>query len=71
MIVTIVAVLCSHAVCHEEIVSQADGGIGLGCLVAEAQTLKDWKPHSIYSGDHWTITRIKCVAGEYRVKEQT
>ena len=56
--------------CHETIASQAEGALGIGCLVAEAQTLTEWKQHSIYRGDQWTIEGVRCVAGnEYVIKE--
>jgi hypothetical protein len=67
MQVAVIAVLCnslvaSQPICREEIVTESDMSIGLGCLIAEAQ-LDQWKEHSIYSGNQWTVSRVKCVPG--------
>ena len=74
MIVSIIVTVChvaSAPVCHEEIVSQADGSIGLGCLISEGQALTEWKKHSIYSGPQWEVKNVKCVAGnEYVIKDR-
>jgi len=37
------------------------------CILSQA-ALADWKAHSIYAGEQWTIGRIKCVPGDYAIK---
>jgi hypothetical protein len=75
MKVSVVATLC-HAllgqppVCHDVVVTEADMAIGLGCLVAEAN-LDAWKSRSIYAGDNWSVTRLRCAPGGYVIREQT
>jgi hypothetical protein len=32
--------------------------------------LADWKERSIYRGEQWRISRIKCVPGDYVPKER-
>jgi hypothetical protein len=32
--------------------------------------LADWKDRSIYHGDQWRISRIKCVPGDYVPKQR-
>jgi hypothetical protein len=37
---------------------------------AAALALAEWKERSIYRGDQWWISRIKCVPGDYVPKER-
>jgi hypothetical protein len=39
------------------------------CMLSHP-ALADWKERSIYRGDSWWISRIKCVPGEYVPKER-
>ena len=34
------------------------------CMLSQP-ALADWKERSIYRGDQWRISRIKCVPGDY------
>lgn len=73
MKITVVAVLChslgtiSQPVCREEIVVEADMSMQ-ACMIAQP-AIADWKMRSIYRGDSWTIARIKCVPGDYVLKD--
>lgn len=73
MHITVVAVLChslgviSQPVCREEIVVEGDMPMS-SCLISQP-ALADWKMHSIFRGDQWTIARYKCVPGEYVIKD--
>jgi len=75
MITQVIALLChvsSQPYCREEIVTEADIGIGIGCLIAEGQTVTDWKAHSIYAGPSWQISNVKCApGGGYKIREAT
>ena len=68
MIVSVIAVLCSQAICHEEIVVKDDMSMQ-ACMISQP-ALADWKAHSMFQGDQWTIARIKCVPGEYVLKDR-
>jgi hypothetical protein len=39
------------------------------CLISQA-AVADWKNKSIYRGDNWNINRIKCVPGDYVLKDR-
>jgi hypothetical protein len=39
------------------------------CMLSQA-ALADWKERSIYRGEQWLISRIKCVPGDYVPKER-
>jgi hypothetical protein len=39
------------------------------CMLSQP-ALADWKERSIYRGDQWLISRIKCVPGDYLPKER-
>jgi hypothetical protein len=39
------------------------------CMLSQP-ALADWKERSIYRGDQWWISRIKCVLGNYVPKER-
>jgi hypothetical protein len=73
MMITVVALMChqlagiSSPVCHEEIVVQDDMPMQ-ACLLAQP-ALADWKSKSKYAGDQWTIARIRCIPGNYELKD--
>ena len=75
MLITIVASLCHSLagipadipVCHEEIVAQQVMPMQ-ACMMGQPE-IADWKEKSIYRGDQWTISRIRCIPGEYQVKD--
>jgi hypothetical protein len=77
MKVTVIATLChtllgQPPVCHDEVIMERDMGIGIGCLVAEAEVIVEWKSHSIYAGENWTVLRPRCApGGGYVIREQT
>jgi hypothetical protein len=55
-------------VCREVIVIKGDMPMQ-SCILSQP-TLADWKERSIYRGDQWRISRIKCVPGDYVPKER-
>jgi hypothetical protein len=73
MQISIVLTLC-HAlgsipqpVCREEIVIKDEMPMQ-ACLVSQA-AIADWKSRSIYRGDAWTVARVKCVRGDYVLRD--
>ena len=83
MQITVVAVMCHYdrsdrpacrsaplpdPVCREVIVIKDDMPMQ-SCMLSQP-ALADWKGRSIYRGDQWWISRIKCVPGDYVPKEQ-
>ncbi len=74
MMITVVALMC-HTVaavpaaplCHEEIIVQDDMPMQ-SCLIAQP-AIADWKMKSKYQGDQWHIARIRCIPGDYVVKD--
>jgi hypothetical protein len=82
MQITVVAVMCHtlgaitpqsvdtlpDPVCREVIVIKDDMPMQ-SCLLSQP-ALADWKERSIYRGDSWRISRIKCVPGDYMPKER-
>jgi hypothetical protein len=74
MLITIAVVLChtiaavpNAPVCREEIIARSDSM--QACLVGQP-AIADWKAHSIYASEAWTIRRIKCVPGsDYQVRD--
>ena len=73
MQITVVALLCHSLgsipapVCREEIVVKDDMSM-TACMIAQP-AIADWKEHSIYKGPQWSIARIKCVPGDYVIKD--
>ena len=73
MQITVVALMChmlapiSAPVCREEIVAKADMGMQ-ACMIGQP-AIADWKAHSIFAGEQWTVARIKCVPGSYVIKD--
>ena len=74
MQITVVAVIChdlgtiSQPVCREEIVVKQDMAMQ-ACFLSQP-ALSEWKEHSIFRGEQWTIGRIKCVPGDYAPKDR-
>ena len=72
MQITVVALMCHtlagipRPVCRKEIVVKDDVPMQT-CMLSQV-ALADWKGHSIYAGEQWTIGRIKCVPGDYVIK---
>lgn len=54
-------------VCHEVIVIKDEMPMQL-CMLAEP-ALADWKAHSIYRGEQWSIAGYKCAPGDYVLKD--
>jgi len=82
MQITVVAVMCHtisvfvaesvgtvpNFVCREVIVIKNDMPMQ-ACMLSQP-ALAEWKDRSIYRGDQWRISRIKCVPGDYVPKER-
>ena len=72
MQITVVALMCHtlvsipQPVCREEIVVKDEMPMQ-ACMLSQP-AIADWKRHSIFSGDQWTVSRIKCVPGDYVVR---
>jgi hypothetical protein len=81
MQITVVAVMCHtigavapqsvgtlpDPVCREVIVIQNDMPMQ-ACMLSQP-ALADWKERSIYRGEQWRVSRIKCVPGDYVPKQ--
>lgn len=74
MQITVVALLCQtlapipSPVCREEIIIKDDMSMQ-ACMIS-FPAIADWKAHSIFRGDSWTVARIRCVpGGEYVLKD--
>ena len=82
MQITVVAVMCHtigafvaesvgtvpDLVCREVIVTQNEMPMQ-ACMLSQP-ALAEWKDRSMYRGDQWRISRIKCVPGDYVPKER-
>jgi hypothetical protein len=82
MQITVVAMMChtlgaiaaqpvgalSGPVCREVIVIKDEMPMQ-SCMLSQP-ALAGWKDRSIYRGDAWLISRIKCVPGDYLPKER-
>ena len=82
MQITVVAVMCHtigavspqsvgtlpDPVCREVIVIQNDMPMQ-ACMLSQP-ALADWKERSIYRGEQWRVSRIKCVPGDYVPKQR-
>src|ERR1700691_5663422 len=74
MQITVVAVMChalgaiSQPVCREEIVVKDDMPMQ-ACILAQP-ALAEWKEHSMFRGEQWTVGGIKCVPGDYAPKDR-
>lgn len=74
MQITVVAILChgltgiTAPVCREEIVIKDEMSMQ-ACMNAQP-ALAQWKASSIYQSDSWWISRIKCVPGDYVVRDR-
>jgi hypothetical protein len=55
-------------VCREVIIIKDD--MPMQSCMPSQPALADWKERSIYRGDQWRISRIKCVPGDYVPKER-
>jgi hypothetical protein len=82
MLITVVAVMCHtlgaitpqsvdtlpDPLCREVIVIKDELSMQ-SCMLSQP-ALADWKELSIYRGDQWWISRVKCVPGDYVPKER-
>ena len=72
MQITVVVVLChilgviTSPVCREEIVTKQEMPMQ-ACFLSQP-ALAQWKASTIYRDDTWHIARIKCVPGDYVLK---
>jgi hypothetical protein len=80
--ITVVAVMCHtigavspqsvgtlpDPICREVIVIQNDMPMQ-ACMLSQP-ALADWKERSIYRGEQWRVSRIKCLPGDYVPKER-
>ena len=55
-------------VCREAIIIKADMPMQ-ACMLSQ-HALADWRKRSIYRGNQWLISRIKCVPGHYVPEER-
>jgi hypothetical protein len=73
MKITVVALLChslatiSEPVCREEIVTHEEMPMH-ACVFSQA-AIAEWKDRTIFRGEQWTIAKIKCVPGDYVLKD--
>lgn len=65
--ITIVALICSMSVCHEEIVARAEMPI---CFLSPSAIVQ-WKQQSRFSGPQWTLGRVRCEGENYQAKHST
>jgi hypothetical protein len=83
MEISIVAILC-HAlaavpspggladpgyVCHEELVMKTEMENSILACAMSQPALADWKMKSKFASDQWWIKKIKCVPGNYVLKD--
>ena len=74
MMISVVVTMChalsgiSAPVCREEIVVKDDMSMQ-ACMISQP-ALADWKEHSVFRGNQWTISRVKCVPGQYVIKDR-
>ena len=74
MQITVVAVMChalaaiSEPVCREDVVVKEDMPMQ-ACFLSQP-ALAEWKEHSMFRSEQWTIGRIKCVSGDYAPKNR-
>lgn len=73
MQISIVATLCHSLaaipapVCREEIVIKDEMPMQ-ACFLSQP-ALAEWKSRSIYRSEAWFVMRIKCVSGEYVLRD--
>jgi hypothetical protein len=58
----------SQLVCREKIVVKDDMPMQ-ACFLSQP-ALAEWKEHSMFRGEQWTISGIKCVPGDYAPKDR-
>jgi hypothetical protein len=82
MQMTVVAVMCHtisatvtqsvgtlpDSICREVLVTKDDMTMQ-ACMLSQP-ALAEWKERSMYRGDQWRISSIKCVPGDYVPKER-
>jgi hypothetical protein len=72
--ITVVAMMChtlgtiAQPVCREEIIVKDDMPMQ-ACFLSQA-AIAEWKERSIFRGDQWTVGRIKCVPGDYVIRDK-
>ena len=54
-------------VCREEVVYTDDMSMEM-CIFSQA-AVAEWKDHSIYKADEWTVQGIKCAGSGYVIKD--
>jgi hypothetical protein len=75
MQVSIVVLMChmlgtiSQPICREEIAIKSEMQFDQ-CILSQP-ALDQWKASSIYQSDAWWISEIKCVPGDYVVRDAT
>jgi hypothetical protein len=66
MLTAIVITICHIAGgCREVVAAQQDIP---ACIISQA-AVADWKEHSFYRGDRWSISRMRCEAAGYQPKD--
>lgn len=73
MQITIVAVLChllgSLPVCHEEIVVEDKTNVR-ACIAIPTPVLMRWKARSKFRSKDWHLVAMKCVLGDYIIRNE-
>jgi hypothetical protein len=73
MQISVVVLLCQtlgaipQPVCREELVVKEDMPMQ-ACFLSQP-AIAQWKSATIYRGDSWTVARIKCVPGDYVIRD--
>jgi hypothetical protein len=63
---TIVVTVCHIAgVCRDVVATRQEMP---ACIISQA-AVADWKEHSLYRGDQWSIGRMRCEAADYEPKD--
>lgn len=72
MQISVVLTLCHSLavipapVCREEIVARTD--TMQACFFSQP-ALADWKSKSVYRGEAWSIAKVRCIPGDYQVRD--
>jgi hypothetical protein len=66
MFLAIVVTVCHIAGgCREVVAAQEQMP---ACIISQS-AVADWKEHSLYRGDQWSISRMRCENGDYVAKD--
>ena len=75
MQISIIAVVC-HALagapsdlCHEELITKTEMENSIIACALTQPALAEWKMNSKFAGDQWYVKRVRCVPGNYVLKD--